>query len=70
MKEVLKHIAYHLEALSLSVAALEAAALSPDYGGRRLTKKQLNELKMSAQERHKKMFDRLEALILAIPENL
>lgn len=54
MKEVLKHIAYRLEALSLSVAALEAAALSPDYGGRRLTKKQLNELKVSAQERHKK----------------
>jgi hypothetical protein len=70
MKKVLKQIAYQLEALSLSVAALEAAALSPEYGGRRLTRKQLNELKLSAQEKHKKIFDRLEAMILALPSKL
>jgi hypothetical protein len=70
MKKVLKQIAYQLEALSLSVAALEAAALSPEYGGRRLTKKQLNELKLSAQEKHKKIFDRLEAMIVALPSKL
>jgi hypothetical protein len=52
------------------VAALEAAALSPEYGGRRLTKKQLNELKLSAQEKHKKIFDRLEAMIVALPSKL
>lgn len=63
MKKVLKQIAYQLEALSISVAALEAASLSDTLGGRQLTDKQLSDLKKKAKKEQKVVFDDLHNLI-------
>lgn len=67
MKKVLKEIAFQLESISASVAALEAIAMSENYSGRQITGKQLRKFTLAAKRDQKVVFDELKALISALP---
>jgi hypothetical protein len=70
-KELLTTLVYQLEALSNAVGALEDAAVSPIYGGRQLTKQQLQELRAQSKAKQNDIFASLHAAVLALPlENL
>lgn len=66
MKKLLKDIAFKLEAISASVAGLEAIAMSENYSGRQITKKQLDQFRREAKRDQKEVFDALKASIQAL----
>jgi hypothetical protein len=68
VKQILSDMMRQLEALCFSVAALENASLSENYAGRRLTRKQLTDLKREARKAQLKVFDGLAAKIAALPD--
>ena len=66
-KQVLKKLAYLIEANTYTLAALEMHLQSSE-SGKQITNRELNKWKQRAKKETKETFDKLEALIQSLPK--